>query len=513
MKELPTIPLQELIRTMIGTTVVGVVLLVVATAVSSFTGGNNAGVVGAGLETGEQGLSVGGIPKLEEGWDWYENSKENYTIALPANWRRIDVEPQAMDASIKEVAQNDSQLAGLLVAASSAGFFAVDSSETGVDKKYVTNLNIAKATLESSGPDLDSYTESSLKRLEGLDTVIKPIDHSRTRIASGAAEVLEYQMKTDTSKNTSNLTVTQYAVVTDASSYLMTFTTPSALNEKYASVFRKSAESFHFTGGAPLAAGGEASGNTNTVASSEGGTTGNAQGAGNPDVSVSSGVVQGQVIDATTGRPIVGAIVRIKGSSISANTDNSGSYQLTKAPAGDRRAVASSDSYITIEENIRVDNGLVTPAVFSLSPKLRSGEMRIVLNWGTAPQDLDAHLWLPTTNKEHIYHISERRGSTDGFPFSKLDVDATDGYGPETITIGKLYEGSYLLAVNQWSSDSTLGESKAVVRVYSGDSLINTFEAPKGEGRWWRVFSIDGSTGTVRPENVITKDDPAPYPG
>ena len=93
MKELPTIPLQELIRTMIGTTVVGVVLLVVATAVSSFTGGNNAGVVGAGLETSEQQLSVGGIPKLEEGWDWYENSKENYTVAFPANWPRIAVEP------------------------------------------------------------------------------------------------------------------------------------------------------------------------------------------------------------------------------------------------------------------------------------------------------------------------------------------------------------------------------------------------------------------------------------
>ncbi|MSQ15726.1 MAG: carboxypeptidase-like regulatory domain-containing protein, partial [Dehalococcoidia bacterium] len=343
MKELPTVPLQELIRTMMGTTLVGVVLLVVALAVSSLTGSNKTGVVGAGLETAEQESSASGIPKLEEGWNWYENSRQSYTVALPANWQRIDLEPQAMDFSIKEAAQNDSQLVGLLtaqarqVAASGADFFAVDSSEGGADKKYVTNLNITKGPLERSGTDLDGYAELSLKRLEGLDTTIKPIDHSRTRIAAGVAEVFEHQMKTEASKDAANLAVTQYAVITEGGSYLITFTTPSALSERYAPVFRMSAESFHLTGAAELAAGSNASGNANP-------TAGNAPPAANSAAAVSLGVVQGQVTDATTGRPIAGATVRIKGSSISANTDISGSYQLTKAPAGDRRAVVSSDS-------------------------------------------------------------------------------------------------------------------------------------------------------------------------
>ncbi|GEM_PF-3807686 len=518
MKDLPSISLTELIRTMIGTTVVGAVMLVFAIGLSAFAGGTSDAsedALGQDLATAGPGAVT-----LEEGWAWYENSKENYTIALPSVWKRIDLEPQAIDASIKEVAQENSQLVGLLtpltrqIASSGVGFLAIDSSEDSTDTRYITNVSILKRPLEPAAGDLESFAQANLKRLEGMETIVKPVEHSQTRVLTDDAEVFEYGIKPNSKNETADQVVIQYAVIAENNSYLITFTTPFSLGEKYAPIFHKSAASFHLIGSVQLDPATGAVVSTGPGASTSG-TSGNTGASGNSTTrdSSPSGVVQGQVTDATTGRPIAGAVVRIKGSSISAKTDGGGSYQLMKVPVGERRVVASSDRYISLEEDIQVDNNLATPMVFTLSPKLKTGEVRIVLTWGSSPQDLDAHLWLPNENQSHIYYISERRGSLEFFPFSKIDVDAKEGNGPETITIGKLYEGSYSYSVNQFSSDSKLGDSGAVVRVYSGDSLIHTFEAPKGEGRWWRVFTIDGATRTVKPENVLAKDNPAPYPG
>ncbi|MBA4382487.1 MAG: hypothetical protein C0406_07975, partial [Sideroxydans sp.] len=57
--------------------------------------------------------------------------------------------------------------------------------------------------------------------------------------------------------------------------------------------------------------------------------------------------------------------------------------------------------------------------------------MRIVLNWGELPSDLDSHLIFPSN---HIY-FNSKTGSTSSD--AKLDVDDTTSYGPETITIEK----------------------------------------------------------------------------
>ena len=127
---------------------------------------------------------------------------------------------------------------------------------------------------------------------------------------------------------------------------------------------------------------------------------------------------------------------------------------------------------------------------YALSPNMQNLDgMRAVLTWGKNPLDLDSHLAYPNN---HIY-FNEKEGNK-----AHLDVDDTDSFGPETITIVKKKQGKkYLYAVHNYSkgtsaSSKGLGTSGATVRVYIGQTLVRTYRAtPQKIGNIWVVFGID----------------------
>jgi hypothetical protein len=148
------------------------------------------------------------------------------------------------------------------------------------------------------------------------------------------------------------------------------------------------------------------------------------------------------------------------------------------------------------------------------------GQFRFVLRWEENPRDLDTHLWLPPATPYHIYFVDE--GRLDQFPFAELDIDDVTSFGPETVTIAQLFEGTYLYAVHLFAGTGTIGTSGAVVEVYEGANLVNTFPVPtnlpwdpdNGQNVWWNVFSltVDGQGDTtITPINTAS-GDPAPYP-
>jgi hypothetical protein len=101
-------------------------------------------------------------------------------------------------------------------------------------------------------------------------------------------------------------------------------------------------------------------------------------------------------------------------------------------------------------------------------------------------------------------------GSATASPFARLDVDVTDGFGPETITMAQQFPGVYRYYVYQWSSEGAIPTSNARVDVYQGNTLVRQFFPPQGTGRYWTVFEIDGATltpvntlGTIAPAMVV----------
>ncbi len=160
---------------------------------------------------------------------------------------------------------------------------------------------------------------------------------------------------------------------------------------------------------------------------------------------------------------------------------------------------------------------------YAISPQMDNLDgMRIVLNWGAEPKDLDAHLAFPGN---HVY-FNKQQGDQ-----ANLDVDHVDSYGPETITIAKKKPGvKYLYAVHNYSEGDKKGStsianiSKAKVFVYIGNSLVRTFIPPKGRvGNTWVVFGVgangefydinkfadfaDRSKVGIFMEDIINKDD------
>ncbi|HEY7062472.1 MAG TPA: carboxypeptidase regulatory-like domain-containing protein [Chloroflexota bacterium] len=235
------------------------------------------------------------------------------------------------------------------------------------------------------------------------------------------------------------------------------------------------------------------------------------------------GVVTGQVRSATSGRGITGAVIQGPGGQVTVT--EGGRYVLTGLPLGRVELVASYPGYIT-------DTGrVIIPAAdqpgqldFVLSQVLAPGEVRIVLAWGASPRDLDSHLFLPVAAQPnqaigaqgaaagsgaHVFYAA--RGNANQPPYAGLDVDNTTGFGPETITIRRLFPGTYTYAVNNFSGEAPLGISGARVTVLAGDHVVQRFNVPTTAGqpdRWWTVFTLDGATGTLTPVNGISTGPP-----
>jgi tetratricopeptide (TPR) repeat protein len=138
---------------------------------------------------------------------------------------------------------------------------------------------------------------------------------------------------------------------------------------------------------------------------------------------------------------------------------------------------------------------------YALSPVMKTLDgMRIVLSWGAQPRDLDAHLFF---GDGHVY-FNNKRGLN-----AYLDVDDTDSYGPETITIEKIRPNeTYIYAVADYTNSDVpstyaLSHSGAKVFVYAGRSLVKTYNVPQDlRGNVWTVFKIEPN-GQITDLNAI----------
>lgn len=118
-------------------------------------------------------------------------------------------------------------------------------------------------------------------------------------------------------------------------------------------------------------------------------------------------------------------------------------------------------------------------------------EIEVVLWWNTATSDLDLHAWNPLG--EHCYW--ENMVISDG----SLDIDDTEGYGPETFAVQTANVGIYDIEINCYDLDED-AFSDATVQVFFDGVLEETFGphhfiVDDGMGSnplaWWEVCTIE----------------------
>ena len=178
-----------------------------------------------------------------------------------------------------------------------------------------------------------------------------------------------------------------------------------------------------------------------------------------------------------------------------AYADEYGVVQL-RLPAGTYTGEIIKSGYVTSYFTIvsKANNDFIQSTT---TPVLGEDEVRIVLTWGSNPSDLDSHLFTPyqgeSGDMQHIGYVQK----SDSWG-NNLDVDDTSSYGPETITIGNLGNGSYKYYVADYTncshgnySSTAMSLSNAKVSVYTKDGLVQVFNVPRSrEGVIWEVFEI-----------------------
>ena len=218
-------------------------------------------------------------------------------------------------------------------------------------------------------------------------------------------------------------------------------------------------------------------------------------------------VMQAKVVDATNGQGIRDAKVQVYagfstyGECVEGKTDSGGSVSLNLKESGTYTVVIEKDGYIreTFEAYV-MSNAATTSVKFSLSPTMSGDTIRFVLSWGSTPYDLDSYLIGKGGDGSSVYisYRSMRSTNSAGDLLAELDVDDTDGYGPETITLYDSF-GDYEFTVVDYNETGTMSMSGATVKIYVGDSLHTTVNVPSSLENAWSVCRI--SNGEIMVTN------------
>ncbi len=248
--------------------------------------------------------------------------------------------------------------------------------------------------------------------------------------------------------------------------------------------------------------------------------------------------VSGLVKDAVNGSPVEGALISIAGRSD--YSDTQGNYSISDVPAGALNAdfsatpewgvvpltvqftdlsgygnqslSCSKAGYTTYEDDhVSVPPGAPLTYNISLSPQLAAGEMRFVLNWGASPPDLDIHLLTPSIegNTYHVYW--DDMGHADQPPYATLDNDEIGGFGPETITIVQMFDGTYRVYVLQYDEDAPIAGCGAMVKIYNDNGLLQTVNVPQtgpNDYYYWYICDVNGANGSVSVKNILMNQAP-----
>ncbi len=221
------------------------------------------------------------------------------------------------------------------------------------------------------------------------------------------------------------------------------------------------------------------------------------------------GFVEGLVINAVTGNGMSANLkVRAQGQRsgevlLDTSASSNGSYRL-ELKEGNYLVEVTASGFITeffeitVQENVTKSN-----ENFTISPTLAQGEVRVVLEWGAEPQDLDTHA-IGTSSSGVSFHISytNRSVASGGNQIANLDVDDRDGYGPETFT---LYDvgAEFNYQVFDFTQSGTIGGCGATVKVYLPGQSPVTYQSPAGSGNTWNVFTYQN--GEISLINRIEK--------
>lgn len=204
--------------------------------------------------------------------------------------------------------------------------------------------------------------------------------------------------------------------------------------------------------------------------------------------------VNGKISDSTTGKNLkaeitITSLTDSQMEEIKLRSNDNGNYS-SELSAGKYTFTIESEGYITDKTEFMIkEDQKAFKKDFALSPELYEGEIRIVLEWGSAPQDLDPYLF--DDRNQRVYFGAKNLKDSKG-EIASLDLDDRNGYGPETITVYRTDRNyNYIVHDHMRENSKSVQKSNATVKVYMPGKETVIIKVPQGEGNVWEVLEIN----------------------
>ncbi|OZG74193.1 hypothetical protein BTA51_04020 [Hahella sp. CCB-MM4] len=211
----------------------------------------------------------------------------------------------------------------------------------------------------------------------------------------------------------------------------------------------------------------------------------------NADQPLKTTTLNGRVLD-QFGNPVAGVEVRSEGTDYigqtQAVTDANGFYSIP-VRINSNLALYFFSNGLTAALEWESTNGTVDDVT------LIPAALEVELTWGELPPDLDTHLVTPAGE----VYFNNRKLSSDGF-LANLDVDDTDGFGPEVLTATTFsLPGCYEYYIDYYTGDTRWDRTEARVKVkWNGETKIfdisHAIALPsdfENLTKNWSVFKVD----------------------
>ena len=160
---------------------------------------------------------------------------------------------------------------------------------------------------------------------------------------------------------------------------------------------------------------------------------------------------------------------------------------------------------------IAVSGGLTAEDTMTFTSLVPIMSLHCTLTWDTSGTDVD--FWITDPNKEKCYYA--HRHTASGLA---LDVDDTDGYGPENITSTSVIPGDYIVQVhyyNDHDDENAIGTNCVVVVRQAELAPVNYYGYLADTGDLWTVTTLhyDSEKGwSIKPNNAYSKVNLATLP-
>jgi len=208
--------------------------------------------------------------------------------------------------------------------------------------------------------------------------------------------------------------------------------------------------------------------------------------------------------DSDSGNPVADANVNID-EKWNVSTDEAGKAPLPNdVPNGEHTiTVTKGNSYVPTSGHFTLENDkIVSASQISVPKAVDYSRIKIVLDWGERPYDLDSHI-LSSTG--HVYFLNMTHKNMN------LDRDDTTSFGPETVTIREAESGEtykyyvYNFSDGGYEFSDRLSKSGARVKVFFDNDFIKEFNVPQNTpGLLWHVFDIKNGNEIVVYDEILT---------